>query len=129
MRDPGLGGDDDALTRNAFDRLADDRLGAVHRGGVEEIDAQVQGLADEGDGFGRALAGAKAEPAEPAAAKTGDADGEPSPAEWHVFHDFSRYTRDIRGAEASERSLSVISSFACFLRSLRISRSANGNLR
>src|SRR5207245_10622784 len=76
MRDPGLGGDDDALTRNAFDRLADDRLGAVHRGGVEEIDAQVQGLADEGDGFGRALAGAKAEPAEPAAAKTGDADGE-----------------------------------------------------
>src|SRR5437660_5886660 len=101
MRDPGLGGHDDALTRNAFDRLADDRLGAVHRGGVEEIDAQVQSLADEGDGFGFALAGAEAEPAEPAAAKTGDADGQPGSAECHVFHDFSRYIRDLNGGRAA----------------------------
>src|ERR1700738_114417 len=101
MWDPGLGGEDDALTRNAFDRLADDRLGAVHRGGVEEIDAQVQGLADEGDGFGVALAGAQAEPAEPTAGETGDTDGEPSPAECHVFHHVSRYARDIKGGRAA----------------------------
>src|SRR3984893_7279763 len=101
MRDPGLGGDDDALARDTLDRLADDRLGAVDRGGVEEIDAQVQGLTDKGDGFGRALAGAEPEPAEAAAAETGDTDLETGPAEVHVIHDPSRLIGDIRRAGAA----------------------------
>ena len=79
-RDPGFGGDHDILARDMLDRLADHRFGAVGRGGVEEIDSHVQGLTHEGDGLGRALAGAEPEPAEPATAETGDADPEPGPA-------------------------------------------------
>ena len=86
-RNPGLGGDQDIIARDMLDRLADDLFGAIGRGGVEQIDAHVQRLADEGDGLGRALAGAEPEPAEPATAETGDADPELGAAECDIFHD------------------------------------------
>jgi hypothetical protein len=57
------------------DRLTEDAFGAVYRGGVEEVDPQIQRLADEGDGFRFALA--EAELVEPAEAELGDADPEP----------------------------------------------------
>src|SRR5262249_31722681 len=73
--------------RHAFDRLADDVLGVVGRGGVEEIDAHVQGLADKYHGFGPVLPGAEPQPAEAAAAEAGDGDLEPGSAERRIFHD------------------------------------------
>src|SRR5262249_19742833 len=85
-RDPGLGGDHDTVARDALDCLADDALGTVNRGGVEEIDPEIQRLADQGDGFCFALAGPEAEPAEAAAAEPGNADPEPGAAERDVFH-------------------------------------------
>jgi hypothetical protein len=85
-REPGLGGDHDTVAGHAFDRLTDNAFGAVNGGGVEQIDPEIERVADEGDGFRFALAGAETEPAEPAAAEPGDADPEPGAAERDVFH-------------------------------------------
>src|SRR6202022_528337 len=59
------------------------------------------GLTDRGDALGRALPGAEPEPAEAAAAETGDTDLKTGPAEVHVIHDPSRLIGDIRRAGAA----------------------------
>jgi hypothetical protein len=85
-RDPRFGGDHHPVARNAPDRLADHGLGAVDRGGVEQIDPQVERFANESDRLGLALAGPEAEPAEAAAAEAGDADLEAGAPERDIFH-------------------------------------------
>ena len=45
-RERGLGGNHDILTRHPLDRLAEHILGAVGRRGIEEIDPQLDRLAD-----------------------------------------------------------------------------------
>ena len=53
LSDAELGGEHDVLTTAARERLADlDLRIAVDLGGVEEVDAQVQGAMDERDGGG-----------------------------------------------------------------------------
>ncbi len=83
--------------------LADNFFGAVDRGRVEQIDPQVQGLADQSDGFGLALAGSEAEAAEAAAAEAGDADPKPGSAERHVFHSIEH--RALRTFDSKERKI------------------------
>jgi hypothetical protein len=86
QRDPRLGRDHDTVARNGLDRLANDAFRAVDRGGVEQIDPEIERLAHERHGFRLALAGPEPEPAEAAAAQPGDADHEPGAAEPNVLH-------------------------------------------
>ena len=56
------------LSRGAtLDGFAKHRLGPVGGRSVEQVDAQIQGLANNCDGFSLALAGAEAQAAETAA--------------------------------------------------------------
>ena len=48
LPDLRLGRDHDAIARQLPDRLADDRLGAVGRRGIQEIDPEVDRVADQG---------------------------------------------------------------------------------
>ena len=84
--DGGLGGDHHAIARHGLDCLADHALGVIGRGGVEQVDALVERGMDDRDGAGLGAAGVQTQPAETAAAETGDADPEFRPAQRGVFH-------------------------------------------
>ena len=84
----------DALVQTTTDfalhpaqRLADHLLGAVDGRGVEQIDPEIERLADQRDRVVLRLAGAQPELAEPAAAKPGDTHFQPGAPERGVFHD------------------------------------------
>ena len=85
-RDVGLGRDDELITRAALDGLADDLLGAVRLGRVDQIDAEVEGFAHQRDGLRSGEAGALADAAVAAAAEPGDADFQAGAAEGGVLH-------------------------------------------
>ena len=70
----GFGADDDAVPRHGLQGGADDILGVVDGGGVDQGDALVKGLADDANGVFGGLTRAEAKAAETAAAQTGDAD-------------------------------------------------------
>ena len=48
-RDPRLGGRSPPVARHRSRRLAEDRFGPVDGGGIEQIDAEIERLVDEGD--------------------------------------------------------------------------------
>ena len=81
-----LGADHHLLARHASERPAEHRLGAVGGGGVEQIDPEIEGGADDADGVRLAVAGAEPQAAEAAAAEPGDADPEPGAPERGVIH-------------------------------------------
>ena len=84
--DLGLGRDDHVIARAALDGLADDLLGAVRLGRVDEVDAEVERLPHKGDGLRGGEAGALADAAVAAAAEPGDADFQAGAAEGCVLH-------------------------------------------
>src|ERR1043165_6894855 len=91
-----LGRDDDLVARHALERAADDAFGAVDFRGVEEVDAEVEGAADDIRAllFGGAVAHAEA--ARPAAAEPGDGDLETGSPERDVIHVSSvRFSNDL----------------------------------
>jgi hypothetical protein len=61
----GLGGDHQAVARHRFNRLADHRLGAVSSSGVDDVDAEIEGNADQRNDLGLRFAVRQPEPAEP----------------------------------------------------------------
>ena len=65
---------------------ADDLLGAIGLGGVEEIDAEIDGRPHDRHAVVEARAAAEAEPAVAAAPEPGDADREAGLSERPVFH-------------------------------------------
>ena len=81
-----LGGDHDLVARDGLQRLPDHALGAVARRGVDEVDAEPDGLVDQPRGFVLGLAGLQAEPGEAAGAEAGDADAQAGVAEGGVLH-------------------------------------------
>ena len=81
-----LGGDDDAVARAALDGLADDALGLVGVGRIEEVDAEIERLAHQRHRLHLAQAGAEADAAVAAAAQARDADLQARLAERGVLH-------------------------------------------
>ena len=61
-------------------------LGAIDRGRVDQVDPEVERLTDDPDRVIRRLTGAEAEPAEPAAAQSGDTDPQAGAAKCGVLH-------------------------------------------
>src|SRR4051794_25081033 len=61
--------------------VANDRLGAVDGGGVDEVDAKVERERNQRHRLRYGLAGAEPQTAEAARAQSGDAHPEPRPAE------------------------------------------------
>src|SRR5689334_19839999 len=74
------------VARSALDRLADNVLGRVGVGGVEEVDAKVEGLAHQCDGLRLGEAGAEPNAAVAATAEPCHADLEARPAEGGIVH-------------------------------------------
>ena len=81
-----LGSDHHLIAPNRLQRFAEHRFGAIGGGRVEQVDAEVERLTDQGDRLGLALAPSKPEPAEPAAAEPGDTHPQPGSAKRYVFH-------------------------------------------
>ena len=81
-----LGGDHDLVARDGFQRAPDHALGAVALRGVDEVDAEADGLVDQPRRFVLGLAGFQAEPGKAAGAEAGDADLEAGLAEGGVLH-------------------------------------------
>src|SRR5690606_15907576 len=75
------------VARNGFQRPADHALGAVGRGGVDDIDAEIDGLQDQPRGLVLRFAGIQAELAEPPAPQPRDADAKAGAAKSGVVHD------------------------------------------
>src|SRR5262249_30977550 len=84
--DVAFGGDHHAVARAALDGLADDALGLVGDGCVEEIDTEVERLSHEGNGLRLGEAGAEPDAAVAAAAEAGHADLEPRLAKRGKLH-------------------------------------------
>lgn len=72
-------GEDDCVSRSACQRLADRHLGPVDFGGIQEIDAQVEGRLHDPDRFGLRFAGRHSQTARPAAAQAHHACRKPRP--------------------------------------------------
>ena len=72
--DIGFRGEHDAVTRRRFDSLANNGLGAIGRGGIQEIDPHLQGLTYKRNGIGLCLASAQSQSAITAAAESGNTD-------------------------------------------------------
>src|SRR6185503_16798098 len=85
-RGVALGRDDDAVARAALDGLADDALRLVGRGGVEEVDAEVERLAHERHRLRLGQARAQPDAAVAAAAQARNADLQAGLAERGVVH-------------------------------------------
>ena len=82
----GLGRDHQLVAVVGPDGGADDLLGAIGLGGVEEIDAEIDGRAHDRHAVVDAGAAAEAQAAVAAAAEAGDADREAGFSEWLVVH-------------------------------------------
>jgi len=81
-----LGRDDQAVATAGPRGGADDLLGAVRFGRVEEVDAEIDRRTDHRDAVVEAGAAPKAQPAVAAAAEPGDADRQSGLPERPVFH-------------------------------------------
>ncbi len=84
--DAFLGAEDESVSWAALDGAADGVFGAVGLGGVDEVDAEVEGEADEFGGVGFVASGAEAETRWSAAAESGDRDVEGGAAERGAAH-------------------------------------------
>src|SRR6202047_2104031 len=81
-----LGADHDPFTPHRFNCFPEHLLGAVCRGGIEQIDPELDGLPNDRDRVGLALALRQSKLAEPAATESGDADLQSGIAQHCVFH-------------------------------------------
>src|SRR5262249_33402638 len=70
----------------AGERLVEHRLSAVRGRGIEQVDAKIERGADDADRMRLVFAGAEPQPAEAAAAETGDTDLEAGAAKRGVIH-------------------------------------------
>jgi hypothetical protein len=82
----GLRGDQQPVSVVTPDRGTDDLLGSIGLRGVEKIDAQIDGRADDSHAGVEAGAAAEAQTAVAAAAKPGDARDQAGFSEWPIFH-------------------------------------------
>ena len=81
-----LGGDDHLVARHVRNGLADDGLGPIGGGGIEQVDAEIKRRAHDANGIRLAAAGAETEPAEPTASEARDADTQAGAPEDHGVH-------------------------------------------
>ena len=82
----GFGRDHQPVAIIGPDGGADDLLGAIGLGGVEEVDAQIDRRPHDRNAVVEAGAAAQAQAAVAAAPKPGDAYGEAGFSQWPVFH-------------------------------------------
>ena len=82
----GLGRDHQPVPVIRPGGVADDLLGSIGLGGVEEVDAQIDGRTHHRHAVVEAGAATQAQAAVAAAAKPGDACHEAGFSEWPVFH-------------------------------------------
>jgi hypothetical protein len=73
-------------TRHRAQGAPERRFGAAGGGGIEQVDAEIEGGMDDADCMVFVLAGAEPQPAETAAAEPGNADLEPGAPERGVIH-------------------------------------------
>ena len=84
--DQGFGGDHDAVTRHGFDGLANQSLGAVRRGRIQEVHPHIQRLTHQHDGFRLCLPSPQPQTAVPPAAEAGHTDAQPRFPKCDILH-------------------------------------------